>query len=80
MKNLNKIENKKVLFVCMFGQSRSKWFANRCIQENIDAKYCGWFQEADIVLNEELTLWADVIVILDDNWIKSKKGNLSRYI
>jgi len=63
---LNK--NLKYLFVCQFGQSRSRWFAERFMEMGIKAVFCGWDSEADIKFNFPLIEWSDKIIVLDKDF------------
>lgn len=41
--------NIKILFICDFGMSRSKWFAEKATKEfGEHSIYCGWVEEAKL--------------------------------
>lgn len=61
------IRDKNVLFVCMWGQSRSKYFAEQYSKINSNTKYCGYLQEKSLRHHID---WADVIVVLDKDWFR----------
>ena len=62
----NKLKGKRVLFVCMYGQSRSRWFAEKFMELGIKAMYCGHYTEhADFPITKHHIDWADEIVLLD---------------
>ena len=55
----------KRLFVCAYGQSRSKWFAEKFMTMGCKALFCGYLPEADFILNKHYIEWADEIILLD---------------
>lgn len=59
------MKDKKILFVCMYGQSRSRWFAEKFMKQGIICNWCGYAQESMITINQQLLDWADEIVLLD---------------
>lgn len=64
---------KKYIFICAYAQSRSKYFAERFIQEGNLALFCGHQREADIILSQIHLDWSDVIVVLDKDIIYEPK-------
>lgn len=67
-KNNNKISidrSKRYLFICVFGESRSRYFAERFMEMGIKALPCGYDIEASIKFNKSLINWADEIILLD---------------
>lgn len=56
---------KRVLFVCAFAQSRSKWFAERFMDMGIKAMFCGHDIHADFPMTKKHIEWATEIVLLD---------------
>lgn len=69
---INFDKNKRYLFVCAFGQSRSRYFAEMFMKNGFMAIFCGYDSEADIVISKELVEWSDEIILLDKNNIKCK--------
>ena len=57
--------NIKILFVCMYGQSRSRFFAEYYNKQGVIANFCGYVDDADIQINISLVETYDLIVILD---------------
>ncbi len=58
----------KILFICSFGQSRSRWFAEKFMDNGIKAQFCGYDKEATPKLENWAIDWADIIVILDKHF------------
>lgn len=62
----NNIKGKRVLFICMYGQSRSRWFAEKFMTMGYKALWCGHYTEhADFPLTKHHIEWATEIVLLD---------------
>jgi len=55
----------RYLFVCAYAQSRSKYFAERFMEDGEKALFCGHCEDADFKINKHYIDWADVIVLLD---------------
>lgn len=64
----------KILFICAFGQSRSRYFAEQMMLKGYMSLFCGYDKEADIKYNKELMLWATKIVILDNYFLQTSEG------
>ncbi len=62
------VRDKRWLFVCAYGQSRSRWFSERFMMMGIRSVFCGYEDEADIKFNRDLLEWADKIVCLDKDF------------
>lgn len=62
----NNLPSKRVLFICMYGQSRSRWFAEKFMTLGIKAMFCGHYTEhADFPITKHHIEWAEEIVLLD---------------
>lgn len=59
-------KNKKYLFVCAFGQSRSRQFAEKTMLRGYRAMFCGYDDEADVKINKYIMKWADEVILLDE--------------
>lgn len=66
-------KSKNYLFICAFGQSRSKYFAERCMNAGFKSMFCGYTEDADFVLASNHFKWADVVVILDKDFKREKE-------
>lgn len=66
-------KNKKYLFICQFGQSRSRYFAERFMEMGIKSLFCGFDDNADIVLNKNLIKHYDILIILDKDFYRNIK-------
>jgi len=62
-----------ILFICDFGESRSKYFAEQFKNKCFETAYRGFCDEAERVLNIRQIEWADVIVVLSDTWMYVKE-------
>ncbi len=60
--------DKRWLFVCAYGQSRSRWFSERFMMMGVRSLFCGYEPEADIMFTRDLVEWADKIVCLDKDF------------
>jgi predicted protein tyrosine phosphatase len=67
-------KSKKYLFICAYGQSRSRYFSERFMEMGIKSLFCGYVKDADIVYNQQLMRWADEIVVLDNYFEKTSEG------
>lgn len=61
----------KILFICAFGQSRSRYFAERMMELGYKSVFCGHDSYSDIQVKDQLISWADAVVILDEYFVKS---------
>ena len=61
------LDDKNYLFICSFGQSRSRWFAEKMMSLGYKAMFCGVDTHADFVLNKNHVNWADNIIVLDSH-------------
>jgi len=66
MANKKMKKDKNYLFVCAFGQSRSRQFAEMAMKNGFKALFCGYLDEADFILNKHYLEWADVIILMDN--------------
>ncbi len=62
---MGNLKSKKILFVCAYGQSRSKWFAEKFMSLGIKSMFCGYLDDADFPITKHHIYWADEIVLLD---------------
>lgn len=63
-------KDRRILFVCAFGQSRSKFFAEKFMTLGYKAMFCGFDDLADFKISKAHIDWCDEIVLLDENWNK----------
>lgn len=59
--------NKNYLFVCDFGESRSKYFAENFMKNGFKAMFCGIDDAAIFKITENHIHWAEEIIILSEN-------------
>ncbi len=62
--------NIKTLYLCAYGQSRSRYFAEQDMLRGKIALFCGYDEGADIHINLALIEWADRVVILDKDFVR----------
>lgn len=55
----------RYLFVCAYAQSRSKYFAERFMEDGELALFCGHNEEADFKISKHYIEWADIVILLD---------------
>lgn len=67
-RNIDK--KKKYLFICAFGESRSKFYSDKFTLNGFNSKYCGFDKLAVNKFNSSLLKWSDVIIVLDEYFIK----------
>lgn len=65
------INDKRILYICTFGQSRSRYFAEESMKLGYMSLFCGYDDEADFVLSKNYLDWATHIVILDSYFFKA---------
>jgi predicted protein tyrosine phosphatase len=59
-------EHRKYLFICNYGQSRSKWFAEQFMKKGKLALFCGINELADFRISKHYLEWADIIICLEE--------------
>lgn len=59
------VGEKRYLFVCMYGESRSRFFAEKMMQRGEMAMFSGWTDDAEPMIMPWMEEWADLIIILD---------------
>lgn len=55
----------RYLFVCAYAQSRSKWFAEKFMEDGELALFCGHVEDADFKISKQYIEWADIVILLD---------------
>lgn len=64
------MKDKRILFICAFGESRSRFFAEKFMKLGYMAMFAGFDDYASIRVQKGMIEWADEIVILDKYWEK----------
>lgn len=65
-----KKEEKRILFICAYGQSRSRFFAEKFMSLGYKAMFAGFDELAEIRVQRGMFNWANEIVLLDEHWNK----------
>lgn len=70
------MKNKRVLFICMNGESRSRFFAEKFMKLGYMAMFAGYADNSFLIIQKGMFKWADEIVLLDKYW---NKDNAMQY-
>lgn len=67
-------KDKKYLFLCAYGQSRSTYFAQECMLHGFMTLFAGYYKSDDnnIEMQEYHFEWADTIILLDESYKRDK--------
>ena len=62
-------KDKQILFICDYGQSRSKYFADRLDKMGYDTQYAGFVNgDGSRHITETMIVMSEIVIILSVSW------------